>query len=74
MEDSAWVEWFAAISNAQPLDNWRAAFSSQAGLAKRHNTLAFLLAMYFYATSATEPQGGALDKMVMHAIKRVMGV
>jgi len=73
LEDSAWFEWFAAVSNARPLDNWQAAFSSQAGLAKRHNTLAFLLALHYDASAAGNPQGEALDRIVMQAIKRVTG-
>jgi hypothetical protein len=72
VEDADWAEWFDAISDARPFASWQAVFSSQPGLAKRHNTLAFLLAMHFYATNTAEPQDGALDKLVMQAITRVM--
>jgi len=72
---SAWAEWFEAVSSPQPLEGWQASFSSQAGLAKRHNTLAFLLVMHLYATAAENEQGRyeELDNMVMQAIDRVTG-
>jgi len=41
-----WSGWLAGIADPSPLPGWRAAFSSQAGLAKRHDTLAFLRSLY----------------------------
>ena len=41
-----WRKWFAALADPKPLASWRDAFKSQAGLAKRHDTQAFLLALY----------------------------
>ena len=73
VEDRFWSDWFEAISSAQPLDNWQAAFTSQAGLAKRHNSLAFLLVMHLNASASDDERARGLDSMVMQAIKRVLG-
>jgi hypothetical protein len=45
-DDAAWSAWLQGVAAPAPLPDWSAAFSSQAGLAKRHNTRAFLLALY----------------------------
>jgi Protein of unknown function (DUF2785) len=42
-----WRSWFERVSAPAPFPDWRVAFNSQAGLAKRHNTAAFLEALYF---------------------------
>jgi len=73
VEDPYWQEWFEQVSGPQPLENWNVSHSSQAGLAKRHNTLAFLLVMHFNATNAGDAQGEALDRIVQQAITRVQG-
>ncbi len=54
--DDEWKAWFAKVLSPAPLDSWEAAFSSEAGLAKRHNTRAFLLSVYASA-SASENAG-----------------
>ena len=46
VDDAAWQAWLQKIAAPAPLASWRDAYSSQAGLAKRHNTRAFLLALY----------------------------
>jgi hypothetical protein len=54
------------------MKNWNQAFTSQAGLARLHNTVAFLLALHLNATTAgklAEP----LDVLVMQALTRVQG-
>lgn len=73
LEDADWQGWFDTVSSAQPLENWAASFTSQAGLARRHNTLAFLLVMHLNAGTAGDKQGTVLDKMVLQAIQRVLG-
>jgi hypothetical protein len=45
-DDVAWRAWLAQVSAPAPLAAWGDAFSSQAGLARRHDTRAFLLALY----------------------------
>ncbi len=45
-DEAAWSAWLQGVVAPAPMPDWSAAFSSQAGLAKRHNTRAFLLAVY----------------------------
>ncbi len=41
-----WDKWLAKLVNPAPFAQWGDAFWSQAGLAKRHDTMYFLLALY----------------------------
>jgi hypothetical protein len=68
-----WLQWFAGISDPRPLENWAAAWTSQEGLARRHNTRAFLLALHFNATLAADEQGAALAGLVVQAMTRLSG-
>lgn len=68
-----WAEWLSGIADPGPLGAWNAAWSTQAGLARRHNTLAFLQALYLAAASAGDPQGDALASQVLAALQRVSG-
>ena len=45
-DDAAWSAWLQGVVAPAPMADWSGAFASQAGLAKRHNTRAFLLALY----------------------------
>jgi len=54
--DEEWSAWFARVLSPAPLAAWDQAFASEAGLAKRHNTRAFLLSVYATASS-TEDAG-----------------
>jgi hypothetical protein len=67
-----WQAWFTGIENPAPMKNWTEAFTSQSDLARRHNTMAFLLALHFNATAAGE-QAEPLDALVMQALSRVKG-
>ncbi len=48
--DDEWKAWFAKVLSPAPMDAWDQAFTSEAGLAKRHNTRAFLLSIYASAS------------------------
>lgn len=54
--DDEWKAWFAQVLAPVPLASWDAAFSSEEGIAKRHNTRAFLLSLYA-SVSTTENAG-----------------
>lgn len=45
-DEAAWSAWLQGVVAPAPMPDWSHAFMSQAGLAKRHNTRAFLLALY----------------------------
>lgn len=52
LSEEEWTEWFSRISDPKPeMENWEQAFSSQAGLAKRHNLKAFLSALHVDAAN-----------------------
>lgn len=48
-DEADWQAWFTALAAPAPLPDWEAAFTSDAGLARRHNTVAFLTALYTIA-------------------------
>ena len=48
--EEEWSSWLADIAAPHPLASWSDAFSSNAGLAKRHNTSAFLRELYLNAS------------------------
>ncbi len=66
-----WQEWFEQVADPTPLTTWGDAYSNQAGLAKLHNTKAFLSAIYINATETKNtrikvllmPSRGALLKL-----------
>lgn len=72
LSEDDWKTWLAAIASPAPQESWGQAFSSQAGLAKRHNTLTFLTALLFYAEAAEDENGKRLAKEVLSAIMQVM--
>lgn len=65
-----WSAWLQQVTNPSPLSDWGQAWSSNAGLAKRHNTQAFLLALHFNAVSAGEA-GRDFSDMILEAMKRL---
>lgn len=71
VDDKRWQEWLQAVSDPEPLETWNNAYSSQAGLARRHNTLGFLMALHVYTTASGAETDKAFDAMVMQAIERV---
>lgn len=50
--DNDWQAWLSGVARPAPLPDWGAAFQSRAGLAKRHNLLAFLHALYVNASES----------------------
>jgi hypothetical protein len=48
--EEEWSDWLAEIAAPHPLASWSDAFSSDAGLARRHNTSAFLRELYLNAS------------------------
>ncbi len=44
-----WSAWFAQVASPAPLSAWSDAFASQQGLAKKHNTAAFVQTVWINA-------------------------
>ena len=54
--EADWQAWFAALSGPGKAASWDAAVRTQEGLARRHNTRAFLLAIYVEVAESKEPK------------------
>ena len=62
--DAEWQTFFGEITNPHPLVSWRAAFSSESGLKKRHNVRAFLLSVHASASNSDDP---GMRQLIPHA-------
>ncbi len=70
IEEEYWSRWFERVASSEPLESWGDSFSSQAGLAQRHNTLNFLMALHLNAVFAEDE---ALAQRVMNTITTILG-
>ncbi|HEY0662791.1 MAG TPA: DUF2785 domain-containing protein [Lysobacter sp.] len=68
-DEADWRAWFTAIAAPAPLPDWDAAFTTDAGLAKRHNTVAFLTALY---TIAQEHDDAAARARLLPGLRAVL--
>lgn len=59
LDDAWWQSWLEGFANPAPLARWSGAFETRAGLAQRHNRVAFLHALAFGARSAGDEAGRA---------------
>jgi hypothetical protein len=73
LDASFWEAWFASVADPAPLSDWPAAFASIEGLAKRHNTVAFLQALSFAGRSGGDEAGRALSGLADRALRQLMG-
>lgn len=64
-----WEAWLRTISDPAPLATWSESFDSQVGLAKRHNTMAFLQALFSYAHRG---DSAAVKTQLLPAIEKAL--
>jgi len=64
-----WREWLARVSTPAPLASWDAAFTSRAGLARRHNVHAFINALYVTASESGDANIQSLVPGLQAALK-----
>ncbi|MEJ8566560.1 DUF2785 domain-containing protein [Elongatibacter sediminis] len=69
--EDRWMDWLRAVSDPAPLESWNEAYSNQEALARRHNTLGFLMALHVYATASDSDSNKAIDALVMAAVSRI---
>lgn len=69
--DAEWGAWFERIVDAAPLTSWDVAFASQKGLAKRHNTRAFLYAVWLNAKTSENGDDDVLLAGAEAALRKV---
>jgi hypothetical protein len=66
-----WKRWFQRIAAPAPLPSWDQAYRSAAGLARRHNTRAFLLLVYSEVRDSKDASLAALTPAVTAALASV---
>lgn len=66
-----WEAWFANVTQAAPLASWDEAFVSQTGLAKRHNTRAFLHSVWLNARISDSTDDDVLLAPAEAALRKV---
>lgn len=72
LEPAFWEGWIASIASPAPLPDWGSAFTSVDGLAKRHNTVAFLQALSFAGRSGKDEAGRTLGALADRALAQLM--
>ena len=72
LSDDDWKNWLDDLANPAPLESWNMAYGSQAGLARRHNTLSFLNALFLYAEAADDQQADAFAQQILSVISGIM--
>ena len=71
LDAAFWDAWFAAVASPKPLADWGSAFLSIEGLAKRHNTIAFLHALSFAGRSGSDEAGKTIGALADRAVARI---
>lgn len=72
ISSDAWKAWLERISDPGPFGEWSAVYASQAGLARRHNVLQFLRALFVYVEQANDAAlRDRLHAPLLAAIKRI---
>lgn len=66
-----WNAWLEAISTPAPAASWREAIGTQAGLARRHNLRAFLLALQVEARGSDKPGMLAMQPALDAALRNL---
>ena len=69
--EADWSAWFDTLSGPGNAASWQEAIGTQAGLARRHDLRAFLLAIYVEIAEETRPELVAMRPAVLAALKRV---
>lgn len=69
--EAEWTAWFARVSDPAPLASWDAAFTSQRGLAKRHDTRAFLSSVWLNAKISASGDDDVLLAGAEAALRKV---
>lgn len=73
LDAAFWARWFDAVSSPQPAASWAELMRTERGLARRHNTQAFLLQLAHAARKGTGPRDPALLAEADRALARFYG-
>ncbi len=64
-----WQDWLEKVASPSPFAQWGAVFNSQEGLAKRHNTRAFLLELHQLISSSQNARLMMLSELTASALQ-----
>jgi hypothetical protein len=73
LDTEFWEAWFSHLASPAPLAGWGAAFLSVEGLAKRHNTIAFLQALSFAGRAGGDEAGKSIAVLADRALTQILG-
>ena len=71
LDAAFWEAWFESLTSPKPLSDWGSAFLTVEGLAKRHNTIAFLHALSFAGRSGNDEAGKLIAALADRAAVRI---
>lgn len=69
--EKEWQAWMDDLMKPAPLAKWDDVFSSSAGLAKRHNLLAFLLVLHANTLQSEDKNWKILNRLSFEALKKM---
>lgn len=70
-DEREWQAWMDKLVQPAPLAKWDDAFSSSAGLAKRHNLQAFLLLLHVNTLQSENKSWQILNRLSLEALKKL---
>ncbi|MGH8050195.1 MAG: DUF2785 domain-containing protein [Arenimonas sp.] len=70
-DEKEWQVWMEKLVQPAPLAKWDDAFSSSAGLAKRHNLQAFLLLLHTNTLQSDNKSWQILNRLSLEALKKL---
>lgn len=73
LDAAFWDGWFAKIGSPAPLASWPEAYTSLDGMARRHDTVAFLHAVTFAARVRPGPASAELGSLAQRELVRLLG-
>ena len=68
-----WDTWFASISDPKPARSWSSTIGTVEGLARRHNSIAFLHALAFAGRANRDEAGNAIATLADKAATQIIG-
>ena len=72
LSEEYWQTWFESIVDPSPFESWGAVFSSESGLARRHNVLSFLTSLHLNVETVQEEGAVLFSTLIDQAIMSVL--
>ena len=72
LDQAVWDDWFTRLADPAPLADWSLAWKDRSGLARRHNLMSFMQALYISADLSTSPAAASLKERVLAVMEKLM--